>query len=136
MDDQLFDTFRKASESSLQMQQEILKHWTERWAGSASQPQPPSSEASQRVQKRWLALGIELLNKHRASLDETYGAGIQLIEQSFGAAEAKSPEEYRRLTEDLWRKLFDTYKTQSEAQFDAFKNWSTKSAEAVQDVRT
>ncbi len=136
MDDQIFDTFRKASESSLQMQQEILKHWTERWAGSASQAQTPSSEASQQVQKRWLALGIELLNKHRASLDETYGAGIQLIEQSFGAAEAKSPEEYRRLTEDLWRKLFDTYKNQSEAQFDAFKNWSTKSAEAVQDVRT
>ena len=136
MDDQIFDTFRKASESSLQMQQEILKHWTERWAAGAPQAPNPSSEASQQVKKRWLALGIELLNKHRASLDETYAAGIQLIEQSFGAAEAKSPEEYRRLTEDLWRKLFDTYKNQSEAQFDAFKNWSTKSAEAVQDVRT
>ena len=136
MDDQLFDSFRKASESSLQMQQEILKHWTERWAGSASQAPNVSSEASQKVQKRWLALGIELLNKHRASLDGTYAAGIQLIEQSFGAAEAKSPEEYRRLTEDLWRKLFDTYKSQAEAQFEAFKNWSTKSAEAVQDART
>jgi hypothetical protein len=135
MDDQLFDSFRKASESSLQMQQEILKHWTERLAGSASQAPNGSSEASQRVQKRWLALGIELLTKHRASLDSTYAAGIQLIEQSFGAAEAKSPEEYRRLTEELWRKLFDTYKNQAEAQFDAFKNWSTKSAEAVQDAR-
>jgi len=135
MDDQLFDSFRKASESSLQMQQEILKHWTERLAGSPSQAPNGSSEASQRVQKRWLALGIELLNKHRASLDSTYAAGIQLIEQSVGAAEAKSPEEYRRLTEDLWRKLFDTYKNQAEAQFDAFKNWSTKSAEAVQDAR-
>jgi hypothetical protein len=135
MDDQLFDSFRKASESSLQMQQEILKHWTERLTGSASQAPNASSEASQKVQKRWLALGIELLNKHRASLDSTYAAGIQLIEQSFGAAEAKSPEEYRRLTEDLWRKLFDTYKSQAEAQFDAFKNWSTKSAEAVQDAR-
>ena len=136
MDDQIFDTFRKASESSLQMQQEILKHWTERWAASAPQSPNVSSDANQGVQKRWLALGIELLNKHRASLDGTYAAGIQLIEQSFGAAEAKSPEEYRRLTEDLWRKLFDTYKNQSEAQFDAFKNWSTKSAEAVQDDRT
>jgi hypothetical protein len=136
MDDQLFDTFRKASEFSLQMQQEILKHWTERWAGSASQAQTPSSEASQQVKKRWLALGIELLNKHRTSLDGTYAAGIELIERSFGTAEAKSPEEYRRLTEDLWRKLFDTYKSQAEAQFDAFKDWSAKSAEAVHDVRT
>jgi hypothetical protein len=136
MDDQLFDSFRKASESSLQMQQEILKHWTDRLAGSASQPSNASSEASQQVQKRWLALGVELLDKHRASLDGTYAAGIQLIERSFGAADVKSPEEYRRLTEDLWRKLFDTYKTQAEAQFDAFKTWSTKSAEAVQDART
>jgi hypothetical protein len=136
MDDQLFDSFRKASESSLQMQQEILNHWTERWAGSATQVPNASSEASQQVQKRWLALGIELLDRHRTSLDGTYAAGIQLIERSFGAAEAKSPEEYRRLTEDLWRKLFDTYKSQAEAQFDAFKNWSTKSAEAVRDART
>ena len=135
MDDQLFDSFRKASESSLQMQQEMLKHWTERWAGSASQAPNATSDASQQAQKRWLALGIELLEKHRASLDETYAAGLQLIAQSFGASEAKSPEEYRRLTEALWRKLFDTYKNQTEAQFVAFKDWSTKSAEAVRDAR-
>ena len=136
MDNHLFDSFRKASESSLQMQQEILKHWTERWAGSAPQTPNASNEASPQAQKRWLALGIELLDKHRTSLDGTYAAGIQLIEQSFGAAEAKSPEEYRRLTEELWRKLFDSYKSQAEAQFEAFKDWSTKSADAVHNART
>ena len=136
MDDHLFDSLRKASESSLQMQEEILKHWTERWTGNASQAPNVSSDASQQVKQRWLALGIELLDKHRASLDSTYAAGIQLIARSFGAAEAKSPEEYQRLTEDLWRKLFDTYKNQTEAQFDAFKSWSTKSAESVRDART
>jgi len=136
MDDQLFDSFRRASESSLQMQQEMLKQWTERWAASASQAPNAASDASQQVQKRWLALGLELLEKHRASLDSTYAAGIQLIGQSFRTTEAKSSDEYRRLTEDLWRKLFDTYKSQTEAQFDAFKTWSTKSAEAVQDART
>jgi hypothetical protein len=136
MDNPILESFRKVSESSLQMQQEMLKHWTERWAGSTSQAQNASSEASQNVQKRWLALGVDLLNKHRASLDSTYAAGIQLIEQSFGAAGAKSPEEYRRMTEELWRKLFDTYRSQAEAQFETLKDWSTKSAEAVQDVRT
>jgi len=136
MDNPILESFRKVSESSLQMQQEMLKHWTERWAGSTSQAQNASSEASHNVQKRWLALGVDLLNKHRASLDSTYAAGIQLIEQSFGAAGAKSPEEYRRMTEELWRKLFDTYRNQAEAQFETFKDWSTKSAEAVQDVRT
>jgi hypothetical protein len=140
MDDQLFDSFRKASESSLQMQQEMLKQWTERWAASAPQAPNAASDASQQAQKRWLALGLELLEKHRASLDSTYAAGIQLIGQSFRALDAKSSakssDEYRRLTEELWRKLFDTYKSQTEAQFDAFKTWSTKSAEAVQDART
>ena len=118
------------------MQQEMLKHWTEGWAGSASQVQNAAGDASQDVQKRWLALGLDLLTKHRASLDSTYAAGIQLIEQSFGAAGARSPEEYRRMTEELWRKLFDTYRSQAEAQFEALKDWSTKSAEAVQDART
>src|SRR5436305_979327 len=128
MDNPIIDSFRKVSESSLQMQQEMLKQWTERWAGSASQPQNAASEASQNVQKRWLSLGIELLNKHRASLDSTYAAGIQLIEQSFGAAGARSPEEHRRMTEELWRKLFETYRSQAEAQFEALKDWSTRSA--------
>ena len=136
MDNPILESFRKVSESSLQMQQEMLKHWTDRWSGSASQGQNASSETSQNVQRRWLTLGIDLLNKHRASLDSTYASGIQLIEQSFGAAGAKSPEEYRRMTEELWRKLFDTYKSQAEAQFEALKDWSTKSAEAVQDART
>jgi len=136
MDNPLLESFRKVSESSMQMQQEMLKHWTERWAGSTSQPQTASSDGSQNVQKRWLALGVELLNKHRASLDSTYAAGIELIEESFGAAGARSPEEYRRMTEELWRKLFDTYRSQAEAQFEAFKDWSTRSTEAVQDVRT
>ena len=136
MDNPILDSFRKVSESSLQMQQEMLKHWTERWAGSSAQAANASSETSQNLQRRWLALSIELLNKHRASLDSTYAAGIQLIEQSFGAAGAKSPDEYRRMTEELWRKLFDTYRSQAEAQFEALKDWSTKSAEAVQDART
>jgi hypothetical protein len=136
MDNPILESFRKVSESSLQMQQEMLKQWTDRWTGSASQTQSASTEASQNVQRRWLALGLDLLNKHRASLDSTYAAGIQLIEQSFGTAAARSPEEYRRMTEELWRKLFDTYRSQAEAQFEALKDWSTKSAEAVQDART
>jgi hypothetical protein len=136
MDDQPFDSFRKASASSLQMQREMLKQWTERWAASASQAPNAANDASQQVQTRWLALGVELLEKHRASLDSTYAVGIRLIAESFRTADATSSDEYRRLTEELWRKLFDTYQRETEAQFDAFKTWSTKAAEAVQDART
>jgi hypothetical protein len=136
MDDQLFDSFRNASESSLQMQREMLKLWAERWTGRVSQAPGTPNDANHDVQKRWVALGIELIDEHCRSLDSTCAAGVQLIAQSFRTSEAKSSEEYRRLTEELWRKLFDTYKSQTEAQLDAFESWSTKSAEAVQDART
>jgi hypothetical protein len=133
MVDQLFDTFRKASESSLHMQQELFKQWARQW-GSVAPQEGASSDIGRTAQKRWVALGVELLDKHRESLDATYKSGIALIEQSFNTSEAKSPDDYRRLTEELWRKLFETYKSQSEAQLNAFQRWSTKSAEAVQDA--
>ncbi|HVV53169.1 MAG TPA: hypothetical protein VHO06_26160 [Polyangia bacterium] len=134
MVDQLFDSLRRASESSLQMQQEMLKYWAQHWS-SVPAATGVSGDAARGVQKRWLALGVELLDKHRASLDSTYAAGIQLIEQAFRATEARSAEDYRKLTEELWRKLFDTYKAQSEAQLEAFQQWAAKSTEAARDVR-
>ncbi len=133
MVDQIFDSFRKASESSLQMQQEMLRFWTDRWG--AVPAAATAGDAARNVQKKWLELGVDLLDKHRASLDSTYSAGIQLIEQAFRATDARSPDDYRRLSEELWRKLFETYKSQSEAQWNAFQQWSAKSAEAVRDVR-
>jgi len=136
MMDQFFDNFRKASESSLQIQQEFLKQWTQPWlSGGPFGSAGAAGDAGRNVQRRWIELGVDLLNKHRQSVDATYAAGIQLIEQTFRVSDAKSPEDYRHVMEDLWRKLFDTFKTQSEAQFSAFQHWSQKSAEAVQDAR-
>ncbi|HLK94086.1 MAG TPA: hypothetical protein VKZ18_29605 [Polyangia bacterium] len=119
----------------MQMQQEMLRYWTDRWGAVPAAANVPGGDAARNAQKRWIELGVELLDKHRASLDSTYSAGIQLIEQAFRATDARSPDDYRRLSEELWRKLFDTYKAQSEAQWSAFQQWSAKSAEAVRDVR-
>lgn len=137
MMDQFFETFRKASESSLQIQQEFMKQLTQPWmsGGPFGGSGGAAGDAGRNFQKRWLELSVDLLNKHRQSLDSTYAAGIQIIEQTFRATDAKSPDDYRHVVEDLWRKLFDTFKTQSEAQFSAFQDWSKKSAEVVQDVR-
>jgi hypothetical protein len=135
--DQFFETFRKASESSLQIQQEFMKQWTQPWmsGGPFGGGGGAAGDAGRNFQKRFIELSVDLLNKHRQSLDSTYAAGIQIIEQTFRATDVKSPDDYRHLMEDLWRKLFDTFKTQSEAQFSAFQDWSKKSAEVVQDVR-
>ena len=76
-----------------------------------------------------------MLNRHREAIDGIYKSGIQLIEQSLQAGEAKSPDEYRRIVEDLWRKLFDLQKEQSESQFRDFQTFYEKSAALVQDAR-
>jgi hypothetical protein len=126
--DQLFDTFRKASESSLHMQQDMFKYWTQQWSG-ASNAAGNSSEWSKTYQKQVL----DMLNKQREALDSAFKAGIQVIEQSFRASEAKSPDDYRRTMEDLWRTLVDTFKTQTETQYREFQKWSEKSFDMAQN---
>jgi hypothetical protein len=133
MFDNVFDSFRKASESSLQMQQEMMKNWAQQWPSSGPMA-TGSSDWGRNFQKRWMELGLELLKKQRESLDAAYAKGIELIEQSCRMSEAKSSDEYRHMIEDLWRKLFDTFKQQSETQFRDFQKWSEKSVEIAQDV--
>jgi hypothetical protein len=134
MFDQLIDGVRKASESSLQMQQEMFKHWTRMFTAPATEA-GATTEWGRNSQKRWLELGVEMLNRQREAVDAMYKAGIQLIEQTFHVTEAKSADDYRRMIEDLWRKLFDLQKAQSESQFRDFQTFYEKSAALVQDVR-
>lgn len=124
MFDQMFDNFRRMSESALQMQQDMFRQWTQQWP----MPMPmgaASPDWAQTFQKRWQDLATDSLKRHREVLDATYKSGIQAIEQTFRASEATSPEEQRRIVEDLWRKLSDTMKEHSESQFREFQ----KSAE-------
>jgi len=134
MFDQLIDGVRKASESSLQMQQEMFKNWTKLFSGQAGANGAPA-EWGRASQKRWAELCVEMLNRHREALDSTYKSGIQIIEEAFQVTEAKSPDDSRRMVEDLWRKLFDLQKSQSESQFRDFQTFYEKSAALVQDAR-
>jgi hypothetical protein len=134
MFDQLIDGVRKASESSLQMQQEMFKQWTRLFAGTPVDA-GAQGEWGRVSQKRWLELGVEMMNRHREAVDAIYKSGIQVIEQTFQVSEAKSADEYRRMVEDLWRKLFDLQKEQSESQFRDFQTFYEKSAALVQDAR-
>ena len=134
MFDQLIDGVRKASESSLQMQQEMFKQWTRLFAGTPVDA-GAQGEWGRVPQKRWVDLAVEILNRHRETLDATYKSGIQIIEQTFHVAEAKSADDVRRMVEDLWRKLFDLQKEQSESQFKDFQTFYEKSAALVQDAR-
>jgi hypothetical protein len=133
MIDQVFESFRKASESTLQMQQELFKQWTSQWSAVVPMAAAPTAatptaagtpaawtEQAQTFQKRWLDTVTELMNKHRESLDAQYRAGIKAIEEIFKVADAKSPEDYRRLTEELWRRGFESIKSSTESQIRDF----------------
>jgi hypothetical protein len=135
MFDQLVDGVRKASESSLHLQQEMFRNWTRMFLSAPPGAASPAGEADRAAQKRWMELGLEVLDKHRAAIDTTYRAGIQLIEQTFQLADAKSGDDYRKVVEQLWHRLFDLQKEQAESQFRDFQAWLEKSAGLVQGAR-
>lgn len=134
MFDQLFESFRKASESSLQAQQDLFKSWTQQWPSTPFGSNAASDWTG--AQKRWLEGASEALNKHRALLDASYKSGIEVIEHTFRFSEARSPEDYRRLVEELWRKLTDTFKAQSESQYREIQNATEKWIDKTQSART
>jgi len=127
MVDMLFESFRKASESTLEMQQDLFRQWTQQWMAMPSNAAGSSGDWGRTMQKRWAETAVQSLNRHREALDAAYRAGIQLVEETFRASDAKSPEDYRRMVEELWRKVFEIFKTQSETQFRDFQSWAEKS---------
>jgi hypothetical protein len=131
--DQLYESFRKSAESSLQVQQDFFRQWTQQWMAMPSGM--VGTEWGQKAQKRWLELTVEFLNRHRELIDTVYKSGIQLIEHSFGMFEAKSPEEYRRMVEELWHELFDSYKNLGERQFRELQEGTEKWFAAMQEAR-
>jgi hypothetical protein len=132
MFEQVFDNFRKASESSLQMQQDMFRTWAQQWLSAPANTAGATADFTRGPQRRGVELAIEILNKQRETFDALARSGIQIIEQALRTSEAKSPDEYRRIAEDIWRKLFDTYKEQSENQLRDLQSWAEKSFEMSQ----
>ena len=128
--DQMFESFRRASVSSLQMQQELFKQWTQQWPSAPMNIAGVSVDWVQKLQKRWFEFTSESLNRQRELLDSMYKSVIQVVEQASRLSESKTPEDYRKTSEELRLKMFETIKEQSDAQFKEFQ----KSAEKWFDV--
>lgn len=120
MFEQLLDDFRRATESTMRLQQQMLDYWTRQWgqmpAPGSPAAQTPWSDQFQAFQKQWSASVLDLLKKHRETLDAQYDAGLRTIEDAFKLGEARDPDQLRRLTESLWRHSFDALKTVAEEQ--------------------
>src|SRR4051794_115487 len=66
---QLFENFRRASESSLQAQQDLFRQWVQQWPSTPVSSPGTAGEWSEAVQKRWLDSAKDSLNKRRELLD-------------------------------------------------------------------
>jgi hypothetical protein len=130
MIDQMFDTFRKTSESSLQMQQEMFTQWAQQWPTVPMNAAGVSADWLRTLQKRWIEFSTESLERNRVGLDSMYRSGIQFIEQTLRLSDAKSPDDCRHALEDLWRKLIDVFKEQSESQLHDFQKGVEKCVES------
>ena len=132
MFEQLFEGFRKASESSILAQQEMLKQWAQQWPAASLNAASSAFERNSAFQKRWIESAVETWERHRALLDSSARACLQFIEESARISDAKSPDDSRRMLEELWRKSLGVMKVQSEAQFAELKKASQSLLEVAQ----
>jgi hypothetical protein len=124
--DQMFETFRKTAESSLHMQQEIFRETVQQWPWLPPNANGAPDERAGAPTKRWIEFTIDSLNKQRESIDAIYKSGIQVVELALRLSEAKTPEEYRRMVEDFWRKIFEVGKNLSEIHLRDFEKGAEK----------
>jgi hypothetical protein len=135
MFNQVFDSFRQATETTLQAQQDLFRQWMAQWPMVPMAPMAPKATSASGVgeqarlfHKQWTDSVTMLMTKHCEALDSQYRAGIKTIEDALRTTEAKNPEEFRKLTEELWRKSFEvleqTIKNQIHDFQIAIEKWS------------
>lgn len=155
MFEMILENYRKATESTMKLQQDMLRHWTRQWpqlfgthtlglpfvGGPVSGPAILGAawlEELGEAQKKWCATVTEMLNKHREALDAEYKAGIKTIEEAFKLGEAKDPQQFRRLIEELWKHSFECLKTVAEKQTQdiqaALEKWYKAASESADQV--
>ncbi|QEH35155.1 hypothetical protein OJF2_37000 [Aquisphaera giovannonii] len=153
MFDVILENYRKAAESTMKMQQDMMRNWAMQWpqmlggqgfglpvvgAGSAL-PGAAWLEQMGEAQKKWAQSVTEMLDKHRESLDAQYRAGIRTIEDAFKVGQAKDPQQFQKLTEELWKQSFDCLKTVAEAQVrdvqTAMQKWYEAASKAAAGIK-
>ena len=115
MFDVVFDSLKRATEMSLQMQQDAFRKWAGIWPGAPMGPIVIPQQA-QAFQKKWAEFFEETLKKQREAIEVQFKAGLKNIEQAFKLAECKDPGELRAKTIELWQKVFETLHQTFEAQ--------------------
>ncbi len=127
MFEQVFENLRKATEASIQMQQDLFKKWASLWPGMPTVGGEPLSK----FQKKWAEAVGELAKKQRETLETQFSAGLRNIEEAFHLPQAKDPEELRARAIELWQKSFECLRQFTEAQVRDFQSAVVKWSELV-----
>src|SRR5271165_2488436 len=163
MVDKILENYSKAVESTLKLQQEMLRNWTMQWSPfgtqvfelpmtgtstsasatpAASASATPAASASATPAAAWLEqlstaqrkcaeAVADMLKRHQETLDEEFRAGIRAIDDAFRLGEAKNPEQFQRMSEELWRRNCEVLKTAVASQMHDVQSVMQKWYEAV-----
>ena len=163
MVDKILENYSKAVESTLKLQQEMLRNWTMQLSPfgtqafelpmtgrstsasatpAASASATPAASASATPAAAWLEqlsaaqrkcaeAVADMLKRHQETLDEEYRAGIRAIDDAFRVGEARNPEQFQRLSEELWRRNCEVLKTAVASQMHDVQSVMQKWYEAV-----
>lgn len=125
----VMESMSKMTEATMGLQQEMIRKWFSAWPGVPFMPGAPPTpgtppagvEQIQKFQKKWIETVSEIVRRQRETLEAQFKAGQQNIEKAFHLGEAKSTEELRARTIELWQKCFEGMRQASEAQIRDFQ---------------
>ena len=123
--EEVFQNIRKAAETSLKMQQEMLSQWSVLWPGMPT-PQSAWLNQVQQFRSKFMSTVSDLARKHGDVVDRQYKAALESLDAALEATEASTPEEVRRKTEHLCRKTLDCMREMTESQIREFQEAITK----------
>jgi hypothetical protein len=130
MFNQVVDNFRQATESTIQLQQEMFKKWITLWP-TIPVTAPTWPEQMQQFQKKWAETMGDLVKRQREVTETYFKAGLQNIDKAFQVGEAKTPEELRAKSLELWQKCFDNLGQVYEAQLRGLETAMAKWSELI-----
>jgi hypothetical protein len=128
--EQVREGFRQTAETTLSAQKELYEQWQKNWSGLV-QPQTPWLDQFRQFQRSWCSTVVDLVRKHRETLDRHYQGGIDTLEKAFRLAETEDPDEFRKRAEELCRDSLACLKEMSEAQIREFQDATTKWGELL-----
>jgi Skp family chaperone for outer membrane proteins len=128
MFNEVFESFRRATAATVQLQQEMFRTWLSLWPGVPASSSS-WSEQLQQFQKKWAEAVADIVKRQQEMTKAHFKAGVDNIAKAFQVGEAKSSEELRAKSVELWQKCFDDLQKVHEAQLRGFEmvmdNWAS-----------